>query len=499
MKKEERATGALLKIIAEKDKEIEYLKEKIDYLIRQKFVHRSEKFSANQPSLFDDVPKEDMVVEEAQEVEKISYVRKRGGRTTPPDSLPRIRVEHDIDEEEKQCECGCEMKRIKEIISHQYDVVPTSFRVIENVRFVYGCSCQCGAKPKTTPLPPFVLPRHQVTPSFLATIAIQKFEDALPLERQANIYKRRFGVRFTSTTFANWMITAAHKVLSPLIERMNRHLLQSDYIQADETTLQVLQEPGKKARQKSYLWLRVSGDKHKIVLMHYADNRAGATASALFKGFRGYLQTDGYPGYNSIASQPAVIQLGCWAHARRKFADILKSNVSDIESKAYAKEVLIMIAKLYKIEKESKGQPPDAKKLIRKAHSKPIVTAMRVWLDTHFFQAQKLGGAIAKAFVYLNNQFDKLSVYLENGMLSIDNNNAENHIRPIALGRKNWLFATSTKGATALAHWYSVIETAKANTLEPYRYLCHILTQLPLYAQKQKNIDDLLPWNVSLD
>lgn len=480
-------------------KQIRHLEERIDYLTRQRFTSSSEKSLTNQPSLFDALASETLPIKEDTEVEQVTVVRKRrGGRTTPPESLPHVRVEHDLKEEEKVCSCGCEMRRITEEVSHQYDIIPASFRVIRNVRFVYACSCGCGAKLKTSPLSPQVLPRHQVTPSFLATIAVQKFEDALPLERQARIYKKRFGVAFTSSTFSDWMIKTSQSRLEPVMERLKAHLLQSTYVQADETTLQVLREPGRKASQKSYIWLRVNQDGYPIVLMHYSANRAGSTASSLFKGFKGYLQTDGYPGYNAVANPEGVTQLGCWAHARRRFADIVKSGVSDEESKAYARKAVAMVAKLYKIEKEIKEHPPDEKYRVREEKARPIVNEIREWLDTHFFTVQGLGGAIAKAFVYLNNQFEKLSVYLEDGRLSIDNNDAERHVRPIALGRKNWMFATSTKGATALANWYSVIETAKANDLEPFAYLKHLLTQLPIYEQEGKDIDPLLPWNVSL-
>jgi transposase len=487
-----------MEMIEHKDKQIAALQEKVDYLLRQKFASSSEKFPANQPSLFDDAPDERIATIEDEEIEVKLIRRKRGNRTTPPASLPHIRVEHDLIDEEKVCGCGCEMRRIKELVSHQYDVIPASFQVIENVRFVYGCSCQCGEKVKTSSLRPQVLPRHQVSPSFLATIAVQKFEDALPLTRQAKIYKQRFGVNFTDTTFANWMIKCSELRLKPLVDRLHTLQMQSGYIQADETTLQVLKEPKKSAQSKSYIWLKVSQQKHPIVLMHYSHNRAAATAELLFRGFTGYVQTDGYPGYNSVADKEGVTQLGCWAHARRKFADIVKSGVSDEESKVYAKDAVAMIAKLYGIEKEIKEMPPDEKRHIRAEKSEPIVNTIRTWLDANFFAAQKLGGAIAKAFVYLNNQFEKLCVYLEDGRLAIDNNKAENHVRPIALGRKNWLFATSTKGATALANWYSIIETAKANDLDPFAYLRYLLTELPLYQAEGRDIDPLLPWNVVL-
>lgn len=223
MKESAVTTEALLEImnnqldlIDEKDKKIADLQQRLDYMLRQKFASSSEKFPSNQPSLFEDTTSNIEIVEE-KETENISYTRKkRGSRTTPPESLPHVRVEHDMSEEEKVCSCGCGMKRIKEIVSHQYDIIPASFRVIDNVRFIYACTDKCGEAVKTSSLTPQVLPRHQVTPSFLATIAVQKFEDALPLERQVKIYRNRFGVNFTTTTFSNWMTRYPLRVLKPL-------------------------------------------------------------------------------------------------------------------------------------------------------------------------------------------------------------------------------------------------------------------------------------------
>jgi len=407
--------------------------------------------------------------------------------------LPRVRVEHDISEKEKICSCGCQMHRIKELVSEQYDIVPARFQIIENVRFVYGC--RCGEKPKTTPVPPMIIPRSQVTGSFLATVAVQKFEDALPLYRQAKIFKNRFGVPFTDTTLSSWMIKGS-EALKPIIDLLKLRLLGNEYIQADETTLQVLNEKNRKASQKSYIWLAVGMDIYPVVFMKYADNRSAAVPTEIFTGFKGYMQTDGYRGYNEVVKQESMTHLGCWAHARRKFADIIKSGKSDQESKAFAEEAIILIRKLYKIERDIKEEPPDIKLKIRKEKSLDIINTIRAWIDSKFFKSQELGGAIAKAFVYLNNQFAKLKVYITDGQLNIDNNRAENHVRPIAIGRKNWLFATSVKGANSISDWYSIIETAKLNGLEPYFYLKYLLTQLPIYQREGKDIEGLLPWNV---
>ena len=385
------------------------------------------------------------------------------------------------------------MHVIKKLISEQYDIVPARFQVIENVRFVYGC--RCGEKPKTTPVPPMIIPRSQITASFLATIAVQKFEDALPLHRQAKIYKNRFGTPFTDTTLSSWMIKGS-EALKPVIELLRLKLLDNNYIQADETTLQVLNEKNKKATQKSYIWLGVGMDRNLVVYMKYADNRSKTIPTGIFTGFNGYLQTDGYRGYEQVVKQENMIHLGCWAHVRRKFVDIVKSGKSCKKSKEYADEATILIRKLYKIERDIKDEPPDIKLKIRQEKSLPIIIYLKAWLDSKFLGAIELGGAISKAFVYMNNQFNKLKVYTTNGELSIDNNRAENHVRPIALGRKNWLFATSVKGANAIANWYSIIETAKLNGLEPYFYLKYLLTELPIYQRDGKNIEKLLPWNI---
>lgn len=472
---------------------IKYLQEKIDALIRQQFASKSEKFNSNQPHLFAvEDSQENIEVEEDEEVE-ITFKRRKGGRTSPPKNIPRQRVEHDISDEDKICSCGDEMHRIKEIVSEQYDIIPAKFQIIENVRFVYGC--RCGVKPLTTPLAPFILPRTQVTASFLATVATQKFEDALPLHRQAKIYKNRFGMPFSDTTLSRWMVSAS-LVLVFFVQRLQERLLDNEYIQADETTLQVLKAHKGKASKKSYIWMGVGMDKYKVVYMHFADNRRKEVPSTLFKEFGGYLQTDGYAGYDAVVKTNNITQLACWAHARRKFADIIKSGVSDTQSKVYAQEIVTLIRKLYNIEREIKDDPPDKKYLVRQEKSKPIINTIRVWLDANFFKAQELGGAIAGAFVYLNNQFAKLCVYIEDGRLHIDNNGAENHIRPMVLGRKNWLFAASVEGAEAIAVWYTIIETAKANRLEPYHYLKYLMTELPYYQRDGRDIEPLLPWNV---
>lgn len=487
------------RIIEEQAAHIKLQDQKIDYLTRQLFSQKSEKLPDGQLSLFADEEEKEIESIEEEKIE-IIYTRAKGGKKRPPAHLPRVRVEHDILDEEKICSCGCQKKVMKEIITEQYDIIPAKFQVIQNVRFVYACPDKCGVSPKTTPLAPQMLPKCQVTPSFLATIAVQKFEDHLPLYRQVKIYNSRFDGDFTTTTFSNWMIKASQLVLVYMINLLNEILIQSDYIQADETTLQVLNEENREAKQKSYIWVRGTTTNNKIVIMDYSPTRAKVNANKIFNRFeKGYLQTDGYAGYNDIANKHNIEQLGCWAHIRRKFTDTVKNSKVDDKSKTLASNIILKIGKLYKIEKDIKDLPPDKKQKIRIEKSQPIINNIKEYIDENMFLAIKLDSYIKKAFVYVNNQFPKLIVYLKDGRLNIDNNIAENHIRPIAVGRKNWLFANSTDGAKSLTAWYSIIETAKMNKLDPYKYLTYILTQIPIYRYNNKSLEDLLPWNVKLD
>ena len=225
------------------------------------------------------------------------------------------------------CSCGYQKVVIGKEITEQYDIIPPKFQVIRHIRLKYGCPNKCEA-PLLAPLTPQLLPKHQVTPRFIASIVTQKFEDHLPLYRQAKIYTKRFGIKFNSTTLSDWVIKAYNIAILPLLYLMQSILNKSEYIQADETTLQVLNEKGKKAKSKSYIWVRVSNQNKKpMVLMNYYSSRAMVNANELFEGFnKGYLQTDGYKGYNDVANKKDITQLGCWAHTRRKFTDIIKNS-----------------------------------------------------------------------------------------------------------------------------------------------------------------------------
>lgn len=230
-----------------------------------------------------------------------------------------------------------------------------------------------------------------------------------------------------------------------------------------------------------------------IILFDYRASRAGAVATELLTDFSGYLQTDGYGGYNGTAAREDVTQLGCWAHARRKF-EVAAKNAGISGHKALAKKAMGFIRQLYAIERTLKGCTPEERKAQRQIRSKPLLMEMRAWVDGTLQQVKKEDCLLGKAYTYFINQWPKLQVYLEDGLLHIDNNNIERFNRPIAQGRKQWLFAQSEAGGHATAAWYSVVSTAKANGWEPYHYLKELFTRLPQYLQDGRPVDDLMPW-----
>jgi len=491
------AIAELTQVNEQLRRENRLLQEKIHYLTHQRFSRKSEQLDG-QPGLFDCAASEPAQSGAEGEIETQSPVppkNKQGGRRRPPANLPRQRIEHDLADEEKRCSCGCEGVRIREEISEQYDVEPPRFRILEHVRYVYAWSCGCNRGVQCAPKAADPLPRSQVSAGLLAWLGSGKYVDGLPLHRQAGILDRRFGVSFTTTTLAQWMIQSAERMLKPLVAAMEGVLRSSNYLHMDETFFQVLDEPQRHAWQKSYLWVRMTGTGPPIILLDYHSSRAGAVADELLAGYSGYLHIDGYSGYNGPASRADITVLGCWAHVRRKFDAAIKSAGKLSRQGVLAREALEQIAQLYRIEKTARALEPEQRRQRREEKSRGVLERLRNWLDCHLDEAAGFGGAFAKACGYMNNQWPRLVRFIEDGRLRLDNNRVENHIRPIAVGRKNWLFSKSPEGAHASALWYSVVETARANGWEPYHYLKWLFTELPARLQQRLPIDDMLPWN----
>ena len=491
--------NALKALLLKKEQRIDLLEEQIRLLKQKRFGTSSEK-SDQQVELFDEAELGDaeaqlLAQEEnkpvATEPTAASAPKTKRGRKPLPAELPRVRIEHDLPDADKVCTCGCMRECIGEEISEQLDIIPARVQVLVNVRKKYACR-QCEGSVSTASLPPQPIPKSNASPGLLAHIAVAKYQDALPLYRQEAILGRS-DIDLPRNTLALWMVKAG-QLIQPLVNLLQDRLLSYPVLQCDETTVQVLKEPGKDPESTSYMWVRVGGPPTQTIkLYHYADSRRGEVAQQLLMGYQGYVQTDDYAGYNGACAQAGITQLGCWAHARRKFVEAQKA--AGKQKKAGKADVAVsMIAKLYAIEKRAESMAPEALHALRQQESLPQLQAIRAWLDKTLHSTLPKG-LLGKALGYLDKNWDRLTIYTEDGRLNIDNNRAENAIRPFVVGRKNWLFSASVAGATASANLYGLIETAKANGLEPYAYLRRVFTELP-NAQRLDDIEALLPWQL---
>ncbi len=475
------------------DAKVLSLQEQLNLALARRYAASSEKLSPDQIRLFDEAEVE--VQEELAEDETVTvpeHSRKKRGRKKLPDTLPRVDVVHELSAEEQVCpHDGAALTEIGEVVSEQLDIVPAKIQVIRHIRKQYAC--KCGQCIKTAALPPQPIPKSLASPGLLAHITVSKYQDALPLYRQETIL-RRIGVELPRATLANWMIKAG-TLVQPVINLLRDRLLTYDIVQMDETPVQVLKEPDKRAQSKSYLWLQRGGPPDQpVVLYDYDPGRGASVPLRLLEGFRGYLQTDGYSGYNATVASNGLVHVGCMAHARRKFSDAVKVQGKNKKS-GKAQHGLALIQKLYRVEKQARELTSLERFEYRQQHAKPILERLRSWLDDSLPKVLP-GSTAGKALNYLHNEWDKLTHYLDDGRLEIDNNLAENAIRPFVVGRKNWLFSASVAGVRSSANLYSLIETTKANGLEPYAYLRYLFAELPR-AETVEAIESLLPGNVS--
>ena len=432
-----------------------------------------------------ELPQEDNTV-------TITYTRKKPVRRPLPAELPREVIEHDVPEQDKQCVCGCMKQRIGEEITEQLEFIPAKLTVIAHVRPKYACN-RCDEGVSIAPMPQLFLPKSIATPSLVAHTIISKYQDHLPLYRQEHIWKR-MGIEMPRNTVCGWIMAAA-EVCMPMREALIKELIASDYLQADETPLQVMDEPNRKNTANSYMWVyRNHRPDKKVILFDYRETRQAQWPKELLKDFKGYLQTDGYKGYDWVDDQPDIIHLGCMAHARRPFAQLVK--LAKTTGKSH--QAVAYIKKLYTIEtiaREGK-YTPEQRYHLRLEQAAPILNDIKEWLDLsikHAVPKSTLGNAL----VYMYERWQELVAYLKDGRLEIDNNAVENIIRPFALGRKNWLMAGSPRGAHARALFYSLIATANANSINPFDYLKYLFENIR-QCKTEDDFRGLLPFNIKL-
>ena len=473
------------------------MEEQVALLRRKLFSPKSERSpeDADSPQLAMFNEAEELIAEpaiapdEAEVEEAVAPVKRRGKRKPLPASLPRVEIVHELPAHELICGCGACKQVIGEETSEQLEIIPMQVRVLRHIRKTYACKA-CENAPLTADKQAQLIEKSLATPSVLAMLLTTKYADGIPLYRFEKMLSRH-GVDIPRQTLARWVIQSGEQ-LQPLLNLMRDKLYEYPVLHCDETRLQVLHEPGRDPTAQSWMWVQSGGPPDKpVILFDYTDSRAQAVPLRLLEGYRGYLMTDDYAGYNAVAAQDGIERLACWAHARRKFVDAQK--VQPKGKTGRADMALNLINKLYGIERDLKEGSEAERLAARQQRSLPLLDQLKTWLDKT--QPQVAGQtALGKAVSYLASNWRRLIRYVEGGHLPIDNNRAENAIRPFVIGRKNWLFSDTPKGATASAQIYSLIETAKANGQEPYAWLCHILERLPT-AQRLEDYEALLPWN----
>lgn len=481
----------------------EKLKLELAHLRRIRFGIKSETLATPQGQLFEELHNIEVAIIE-QEIAQLSQsnptadahkkestTRQGAGRQVLPANLPRIDYLHDLPEDQCKCKkCGFKLVKIGEDISEKLDVIPAQFIVHRHIRPQYACNACETIQAK--PVAPAVIDGSYCSPGLAAWIICNKYLDHLPLYRQEQI-SQRYGVALSRQTMAHWIGQHGH-ALMPLAQELQKLLLQRSVLHADETPIKQLTHKNKtivEDAKTAYLWAYCTSDIDSqgppIILFDYQPSRHGEHAKQFLENFSGHLMVDDYAGYKKLFKEnPHIIELGCMVHARRKFFDFHHATQSPI-----AKTALDFFACLYQIEGQAKEASVQERTEIRQKHSVPVLEAMKKWLDEQALVVKS--AKLLNAISYTLKRWASLTRYAQDGSLPIDNNPVENHIRPIAIGKKNWLFVGCPKAGQSMAAIYSLLMTAKRNGLEPYAWLKNVLERLP--TQKNKDIAELLPFN----
>jgi len=469
--------------IAKRDLRIEQLEHLLRLLKRQQYSPSAEKFDPTQQALFDATADEEIASTQC-EIEVLvppSRERTQPKRQPLPETLPR--VEERIEPVSCTCSaCGGELHCIGEEVSEKLDIKPVEFFVRRIIRPKLACrSCETMHTPPTLPA---IIERGIAAPGLLAHVLIGKYADHLPLTRQREMLARS-GVTLPVSTLSEW-VGATGFALQPLVDALRGELHRCSVLHADETPVQML-APGKGKTQNAYLFAYRRGeiDEPPIIVYDFAESRSGANARRFLADYGGALVVDDYAGYKSLFQSTPMREIGCWAHARRKFFELHEANKSTL-----AAEALTRIGAIYAVERDAEGMTADARHAHRAEFARPKVEALITWL-TALRPSINSGSATAKAVDYLLRRTSAFTAYLNDGRFPIDNNPVENAIRPVALGRKNWLFAGSLLAGQRAANIMSLIQTARANGHDPHAYLRDVLTRLP--TQLNSKLGELLP------
>ena len=487
---------------AELSQQVQWLMEQMRLAKKRIFGASSEKARAeveeqlslmfNEAEVHADIERQETVTVAAHVRKKVSDERK----DRLPENLPTEVVDHGLPEDKRICpDCGTVMREIGKEVRRSLVIIPAQAKIREDVYHNYACrDCEKNGTETPvikTPKGKAVIPGSFASPEAVAHIMTQKFVMCSPLYRQEQEF-RYAGIELSRQTMSNWILKASNDWLTPVFETMHTELLKQDILHADETTLQVLHEPGKPVQSKSYIWLYRTGRDavHPIVLYEYQPDRKADNPISFLNGFRGYLHTDGYQAYGKLEN---VTLVGCWAHARRKFDEAVKALPRSQQKTSSAGIGLLYCSRLFEIEDKIAELPPAERKKQRQSQAKPVLDAFLTWAKTRNAAPKS---ALGRALHYLLEQWPRLNHYLDDGRLEISNNLAERSIKPFVMGRKNFLFANTPSGAKGSATMFSLIETARENGLDPYRYLTWIFQTAPnLDPQDSGTVQFLLPWN----
>jgi len=486
--------------------EVEEARRRLEVIVgelrRDKFGAKSEKLSADQCNLpLEDVEIAQGVLDAAQEKAEAAIKGKPAGGTSArnrnrgqlPAHLPR--VERVIEPDSILCPCGCgEMTRIGEDVSERLDLIPAQLRVLVTRRPKYACR-RCSAAVAQAHAPEHVVPGGLPTEALIAQVIVAKFGDHLPFYRQADIYARQ-GIRLDRATLGNWAGRACFH-LQPIVAHMRQHLASADRLFMDETTAPVL-DPGRRQTKKGFFWAIASDDRGHggtsppIVLFRYAPGRGGAFAEQFLQGFAGQLlQCDGYDGYERLTRivrpQGPWRLVHCWSHLRRRFVKLMRNTKSPI-----AEAAVRQIAALYAVEATVRGMAPEDRLAARRELSLPIIEALRPWFEKQLSMIST-GSTLATDIRYAIAHWEGLTRFLDDGRLELDTNPVENAIRPVALTRKNALFAGHEVGAENWALLASIVATCKLSDVNPVAYIAETLEAI-LNGHPQSRIEDLMPW-----
>ena len=423
---------------------IHYLEEQLRLFKAELFGRRSEKRQEVHPDQMFLFTAADAGQRSDDTIVIAAHTRKKRGRKALPQDLPRIDIIHDLSEAQKQCGCGARLSRIGEEVCEKLDYIPARLQVERHIRYKYACkNCEGvednGPTVRIAPAPVQLIPKSNATAGLLAHIAVSKFADAIPLYRQQKIFDR-LGIELSRAVMSQWMVKAAQRCAG-LMDLLQNGLLSGPLINIDESPFQVLKEPGRRNTSKSYMWVYRGGPPDRPILLYqYQRTRSGRTALDFLKDYRGYIQSDDFSGYDHLDQNPHIVHLGCWAHSRRKFVNVVKVRKKHRSKRANPKgladEALDYIGDLYQIEKEAKRLQLDLARIyqLRQEKAKPLLEKFKQWLDAK----QPLTppkSLLGQAIGYTLSNWDKLIIYIEDGRLRPDNNLVENAIRPYVVGR----------------------------------------------------------------